>query len=320
MIRIVARTNRVGVDRDVRILADALGEVLAAPAFSFYRSIGPLHALFSRPDPEQTVLFLERITARWLRMAGRYVLIPNQERFPRRHVRLLRRMDHVLCKTRHAHEIFAALHPSVHHVGFTSIDRRLSEVAPDYDRFFHLAGSSGAKGTPALLELWRRHPGWPLLTVVKHAHTGVPRDVPANVRLITDYLPDDELRALQNACGVHLCPSTSEGWGHHIVEAMSCAAVTLVTDAPPMNELVNAERGVVVGYERMQPRKLGFDYFVAGAQLEAAITSLISRSAPEKRALGEAARRWFQANDRAFRVRLREIAPELLGPPRRTRR
>ncbi|MEX0892154.1 MAG: glycosyltransferase [Gemmatimonadota bacterium] len=311
-LRIVARTNRVGMDRDVRLLADALTALGRQPAFSHYRSINPLRRLYGRPRADETLLFLERVTARWLRSAGRYVLVPNQERYARRLVPLLARMEHILCKSRHAQEIFGALHPSVHYLGFTSVDRALPRADPDYGRFFHLAGGSNLKGTAELLDVWRRHPEWPTLTLVQHGRAAPAEQLPANVERVERYLADDELRALQNACGVHLCPSRSEGWGHYIVEAMSCAAVTLTTNAPPMNELVGPEHGVLVPYRHSEPRKLGYNFHVDPEALERAIADLITRPTAEKEALGRAARAWFEANDRAFRERLARLAAALL--------
>jgi hypothetical protein len=316
-LRIVARTNGVGIDRDVQLLTDAIAGWREAPAFSHSRSIGPLSGLLGRRDPAESIVFLERVAARWLRRAGTYFLVPNQERYPERLVPLLRRIDHVLCKSRHAQQIFAARHPSAHYLGFTSVDRGLAAgVAPDYGRFLHVAGGSSLKGTGTLLEVWARHPEWPRLTLVQHARLA-PRHVPPNVELITRYLPDAELRALQNACGVHLCPSRSEGWGHYIVEAMSCRAVVVATDAPPMHELVRPERGVLVPSTRSEPRRLGFNFFVDAGALERTVHSLIEMGDAEKAVLGAAARAWFEENDRGFALRLRQLVgrlrPELLG-------
>jgi glycosyltransferase involved in cell wall biosynthesis len=313
-LHIVARTNGVGIDRDVRLLLDGFAAWRERPRFSHYRSISPLRRFLGRRDPDECIVFVERITARWLRCAGRYVLIPNQERYPERLVPLLRHLDHVLCKSHHAVEVFAAHHPSVHYLGFTSVDRRLAGARPDYGRVLHLAGSSTLKGTSTLLEVWARNPEWPELTLVQHARNA-PRTVPANVRLITDYLPDAELQALQNACGIHLCPSRSEGWGHYIVEAMSCHAVTLTTSAPPMNELVQPDRGVLVPYHRSEPRKLGVNFFVDPDALERAIAGVIAMPEHDKARIGDAAREWFEANDRAFRERLRQLTETLLSDP-----
>lgn len=306
-VRIVARTNGFGVDRDVRIVADSLSVWRERPALSHYRSISPLRRFYGRRDVGETIVFMERVTARWLRCAGRYILIPNQERYARRLIPLLRHVDHVFCKSDHAREIFAALHPSVHFLGFTSVDRRLPDVGPDYGRFLHVAGGSSLKGTGLLLALWKRHPEWPVLTIVQRRPEGDRRSVPRNVEIIEGYLEDGELRQLQNRCGVHLCPSRSEGWGHYIVEAMSCGAVTVVTDAPPMNELVAADRGVPVPFHRSEPRKLGTSYFIDAGRLEATIEALIERSETEKSELGSTARQWFEKNDRAFHANLRSL-------------
>lgn len=310
MIRIVARTNRVGMDRDVRLLLDAFDQFTEQPAFSHYRSISPLRRFYGRRHEGELIVFLERITARWLRSAGRYWLIPNQERYATRLVPLLSRIEHILCKTRHARDVFATLHPSVHYIGFTSVDRLDASITPDYSRFFHLAGGSTLKGTETLIDAWSRHPEWPELTLVKHR--GEVPELPPNVRLVSEYLPDDALRALQNACGVHLCPSRSEGWGHSIVEGMSCRAVVMTTDAPPMNELVAADRGVLVPWRKSQPRKLGVSYHVDPVRLEEAVSGLIEQSVAGKAALGQAAREWFVHNDAAFRENLRAVVETLL--------
>jgi glycosyltransferase involved in cell wall biosynthesis len=310
-IRIVARTNGVGVDRDVRLLLDAFATWRDRPAFSHYRSINPLRRFYGRRNQDECIIFLERVTARWLRKAGQYLLIPNQERYPERLVPLLARIDHILCKSRHAVDIFAARHPSVHYLGFTSVDRALLGARPDYSRFLHLAGSSNLKGTSTLLEVWARHPEWPVLTLVQHSRDA-PRVVPPNVRLISNYMADAELQALQNACGIHLCPSRSEGWGHYIVEAMSCRAVTVSTDAPPMNELVNSSRGLLVPYDHSEPRKLGVNYYVSSGALERTIEQLLTVPVPDKERIGQAARAWFETNDREFRGRLRQLATTLL--------
>ncbi len=321
-LRIIARTNGVGIDRDVALLTEAFATFRDPPEFSRYRDISPLRRLAGRRRPG-CILFLERITARWLRQADRFLLIPNQERYPARLIGMLRHVDHILCKSEHARAIFARLHPSTHYIGFTSVDRQIAGVAPDYGRFLHLAGGSSLKGTEALVEVWSRHAEWPELTIVRHAkHPLGP--LPPNVRLIERYLPDEELRLLQNTCGIHVCPSLSEGWGHYIVEGMSCRAVVVATDGPPMNELVGPERGVLVPYERTKPRKLGINYHVDRDALEKAIQRLIDQPVEEKAGIGAAARAWFEDNDRAFRHRLRSVVsaimPELMTDPARPAR
>src|SRR6202035_3464945 len=93
----------------------------------------------------------------------------------------------------------------------------------------------------------------------------------ANLTVHRGFLGDEALRALQNAHRFHLCLSEAEGWGHYIAEAMSVAAVTFTCDAAPMNELIGAERGVLVGARLGEQHNLARIARFDEAALEAAI-------------------------------------------------
>lgn len=299
-VLIIGRKNGVGLEQDAALVAralEALGWSVKHHAPNDWR------ALLGWGAKADAVIHLERAFPLWRRKARTHVLIPNQERFPERQVGRLRHMDRVLCKSRHAEAVFSKLHPNVEYIGFTSPDRGAPEASPDYRRFFHLAGRSTLKGTETVLRLWARHPEWPGLTLVQHPDNA-PKQVPANVTLLDRHVAAAELKALQNACGIHLCPSLSEGWGHYIVEAMSCRAVTVTTDGPPMNELVRPDRGVLVAAARTEPRRLGMNFYVDEAALEQAIGRLIDLADAEKQRLGGEARRWFESNDAGFGGRL----------------
>jgi len=305
---ILGRINGAGLDRDAALLAGALqaaGVESRCPPWKDPRT------MFDTSLRSDIAIHLERAAPWWWKhKAPLHILIPNQERFPLRLLGKLKRIDQVWCKTRHAAIIFANHHPGVRYIGFTSEDRLLEDAAPDYGKFLHLAGRSTFKNTALVLELWQKHPEWPRLTLVQHPDNA-PDSVPANVDLISRRIPDDELRSLQNSHGIHLSPSISEGWGHYIAEAMSCRAVTVTTDAPPMNELVTAERGVLVPFQRSEARHLGRNFFVDPAALEAAVTAVIAMPAEEKQRIGGLAREWFRQNDGGFSAR---VAAAMAGP------
>jgi glycosyltransferase involved in cell wall biosynthesis len=299
---IIGRKNGVGLDQDAALV----GAALQADGWTVrHHAPTDWRALLTPRAKADAVIHLERFFPLWKWRGARHYLIPNQERFPERHVGRLKSVDHVLCKSRHAEEIFAQLHSSVRFIGFTSPDRLLPGAGPDYSRFFHLAGRSTLKGTEGLLQLWLKHPEWPVLTLVQHPDNA-PAIVPPNVRLISRHVSNDELQLLQNSCGVHLCPSLSEGWGHYIVEAMSCRAVTVTTDGPPMNELVGPGRGVLVAADRSEPRRLGRNFYVDTEALEKAVAGLIGASPAEKAAIGAAARHWFDHNNARFTAALQQ--------------
>jgi glycosyltransferase involved in cell wall biosynthesis len=303
---IVARSNNYGLTRDSRLLRQALQAAGKTCELALHRERGLLQRLLRTPRA-RTIIHVERVHPRWLGAGERHLLLPNQERFPRRHLGRLRKVHQVLAKTRHAQAIFADLGVPTTYLGFTSDDRNDGLIARDWQRCFHLAGGSTLKGTEDLLALWAAHPEWPELVLIQKAENAPP-SVPRNVSLISGYIDDDALRLLQNSCGIHLCPSRSEGWGHHLVEALSVGAVVLTTDAPPMNELVSAATGVLVPYAALQPRHLGTNFMIDRGALERALLELFAMSAADKAALGKRARQAYLTIAEGFAQRAAALA------------
>lgn len=257
-------------------------------------------------------IFLEEIFPEWVTHARLNVLVPNQEWCRPGTFKQLRAMDAVFSKTRYAENIFSRLLPGkVRFVGFSSLDRYDSSVHKDFACFFHCAGQSEQKGTATLLGVWQKRLDWPTLTVIsQREELGLGIDTP-NIRRL-NYLEDAELRRLQNSCGVHLCPSEAEGFGHYIVEAMGCGALVLTTDAPPMNELVSPERGLLVPFSGRKPQRLGFNFYVDELLLERAIDKIIEMQDSEKALAGARARAWFLAERTEFAERFSLAVEEIL--------
>jgi glycosyltransferase involved in cell wall biosynthesis len=307
--RIIGRTNGVGLDRDATLLREALQAAGAQTEFAHCRARSWWKLFFPSSPDRRFNIHLERIHARWLGSAQKNILIPNQERFPARQLPLLRKIDEVWCKTRHAEEIFKKLGCRTRFISFTSPDQKIQGAEPDFSKFFHLAGRSTEKGTPVILAAWERHPEWPTLTLLQHADNA-PKRVPPNVALITTRLSDDELKRLENEHGIHLCPSRCEGWGHYIAEGMSVGAVVVTTAAPPMNELVGPNRGILISFCDKSPRKLGVAFDVSVENIEAGMRKIFELTDPQKRELSQNARAWFEKNRAEFTARIKELVAE----------
>jgi glycosyltransferase involved in cell wall biosynthesis len=188
-------------------------------------------------------------------------------------------------------------------VGFTSVDRYDPQV-PRTRGFFHLAGRSGAKRTQLVLDAWAHHPEWPTLTVIQHPRVAGHRPAAANIVHRIDYVDDQELRRLQNENLFHLCPSETEGFGHYLMEALSAGAVTLTTDAEPMNELVTEARGLLIPFAKTLPQRLATRYLIDEVGLEAAVERALAMTDEELALRSQAARDFYLRNDAEFRQRL----------------
>lgn len=319
-LRLLTRDNGVGLSRDIRILADAF----AVAGVECQKSASPRDGRSGKlmqaglwgqrlvRGRVDTQIFIERIYRHCLPLARRNVLVPNPEWLLDKWLPLLPKFDLVLCKTRHAQQVFEAKGCRTSLIGFTSDDRHDPLVARQA-AFFHLAGSSAAKGTEALLTAWRHHPEWPLLTVVqsaRHARTAAPAN---NIKHLVGHLDDAHLRQLQNRHLFHICPSEAEGFGHHLVEGMSVGAVVLATDGEPMNEHVTVDRGLLITPGASARQGMGIRYEISPEAIEAAVARALALTEAERGALGAAARAYFLESRRKFYSSIAAVAESLAG-------
>ena len=318
-INLVAFENGVGNSRDIVLLSRALGELgcevtLTVPSkharrrrkLRLVRGVAGARLRFARhrekrgrPAAFDVAVMLEHAWPEQLHLARRNVIVPNPEFFDRHDRALLHSFDRVWAKTRNTLEIFARLGCATDLTGFDGEDRYLADVARE-PAFLHVAGRSRMKGTSRLVALWSRHPEWPTLTVVQSLPRASPAVAASNIDFQTRFLTDVELRQLQNRHQFHVCTSETEGWGHYIVEAESTGAIVLATDAPPMNELVTPERGILLRAAATGHQHLATTYQVGDAALEQAVEIALGADAAERRRLGAAARAWFWENKRGF--------------------
>lgn len=319
-INLIGWNNGVGLTTDLGLLGERLkqlGHVVHASRIrrgKLHKIFGPV-AVRARAAARRVTgaqlhqfdvnIFLEHVRAEFLPLARLNVLIPNPEWFDKVDEGLSASIQGVLAKTRHAEALFGKRLAATQFIGFTSRDRRDSDVARRR-AFFHLAGRSENKNTEPLLALWRRHPEWPTLTVVQNPRTAKTAAPVANIDHRVDYLDDADLRRLQNEHMFHLCPSQTEGFGHYLVEALSAGAVTITLDAPPMNELVAADHGLLVAAKPLGTQNLSTIYTFDDADMERAIAECIAMTDARIGELSRAARAFYERNDARFGERLGE--------------
>ena len=327
-INLVSWDNGGGLRTDVDVLAELLaacgcdvrfnGRSSKQPASATSRMADGVNvrvhhayaALTTRPAYDAN-LFLESIDSDFIPYGRVNCLIPNPEWFRDENRAHLTSMDWVLCKTRGAVDTFQRLTANARYLGFSSMDRRDPDTPWSENlSFLHAAGRSLWKGTATVVDVWRQHPEWPRLYVLRHPtmYGGEPAQTfePAtNIEFITERLDDLSWRRYQNSCLVHVCPSEAEGFGHLIGESMSCGAVVITTDGAPMNELITPERGVLVRAARSEPMALATRCFVDPVDLERQVGRVLAMSDDERRTLGERARLWYDTERERFAAAIR---------------
>jgi glycosyltransferase involved in cell wall biosynthesis len=304
-INILAVSNGVGITRDIEILTEI---------FKLHgHDVGANHIYRYVPDRTWDLnIFLERFKPDLFSSAKLNILIPNAEWFEPGWLPMLKYFHTVFTKTRFADDVFKEIGCKTEFISFTSQDRYLPDIKKDDFHYIHVAGKSVQKQTEIVIKTWENNPGFPQLTVVQDPKFFRPRTSRRNINFMCDRLSDDVLRVLQNNHAIHVCSSETEGFGHYIVEAMSCKSVVLVTNAPPMTELITPDRGMYIKYVNQEPMRLSYRFLISPESLEMAVTQTLISDDNVKREMGERARSFFLENDAFFRNRVVEAVANVL--------
>lgn len=302
-INILASKNGVGLQKDQEILTAVLTEAGHQVDQNDVHQKSLYYRLHAKKSYDINI-FCQHLNPFWLNAAETNWLIPNQELFAPTSIPHLKEFSLILCKTQYAASLFKKLGCRAIFTSFSSKDRWDPGTGKKEEAFFHLSGKSPFKGTEAVLNAWRENPDFPLLTIVENAWKK--REDPGlkNVRFIFEYQSEEQMTSIMNQNAFHLCPSQAEGFGHYIVEALSAKAVVLTTDAPPMNELVNSERGILCPYQTSTPYGIGKNFFVNPEELAKKVRQILNLTATEKKQLTENARSFYLQNDLFFRNQL----------------
>jgi len=94
---------------------------------------------------------------------------------------------------------------------------------------------------------------------------------------------------------------------------MSCEAIVISTDAPPMNEIVNHSFGIIVPYERQENRHLGVNFYVDSKALDLEVNRLFKLKEEDKIKYGKNARNWYKQNHKIFLNTFPDIIQKLLN-------
>lgn len=228
--------------------------------------------------------------------------------------------QNIICKTRQAYSILQNKYPSknVLYTGFSSLDKYIPSIQKKYRKYLHLAGKSPYKGTINVINAWKNHPEWPeLLLICRTDKYGIgslseedKKTIDSkNISIIDKYLSENDLTKIMNECGIHICPSEHEGFGHYINEAKGVKSVVLYSDAPSMNEFfIDIKCGIPIKtyynglYKNVCPQ---YKTFVM--DIEEAVEESLFMSEKELEEMGQEARHDFLNNDMKFKVTINTL-------------
>jgi glycosyltransferase involved in cell wall biosynthesis len=328
---IIVHHDTIGLAHDARVLAAALNHAFSDPIIRYLVIPGQLVEDYSRVleiskeisdlTPFHFMFLLEHAHSNpplfYKSFAHKVIYVPNIEWMNGLDEGVIAsgRIDMVMLKNKFSFEIFSQLPltkmvKQVERVGWTSED--VSDInfdlqEKDFNQFFHLRGISVQKQTEIVMEAWANHPEFPLLTIVLRFFGGfeLPRPLryANNVCVYIQEMPSVKLRRLQNAIGIHLCPSRREGFGHSLNEARATSSVLVTTDGPPMNELVtHGENGflVPVNPDQVSSVRRSLQFNITSDRLAEQIDNLLSMPYSRRKEMGRLSRQKFLSERDGF--------------------
>jgi len=292
---LISNDNGVGLSTDMSLLEGVLTE-----AGYSVRRVHWRQPTMPRCD---VAIFLEMFNPNLARYAKKKIGIFNLEWFPAVWRPHLKNFDQLWAKSKEAQSVFSRFgHPS-HLTGFMTQDLYDPDV-PRTDTCLHLRGKSSLKGTEMVLEAWNAFDDLPPLTII----SSEPLKVPAGVRVLPRIGQDELVREL-NTHRIHVCPSKSEGWGHYITEGMSTGAVVITTDASPMSDHVQPDRGFLLPVRGTMPRHMAHEYHISPVDLANTVRDAMSMHPAHRLGVSRAARQYILDSNESFRT----MAHDLLG-------
>jgi glycosyltransferase involved in cell wall biosynthesis len=307
-ICIVSKTNGHGLAKDIKILLGSIPSHYEVSVRS-HKEIRLIEC-FQR-NKYDLAIDLEVPHLKSPYIARNHIVIPNQEIMQLKHLRMLSRNSIIWAKTKHAAKIFKSRGLQVRYLGFKSEDLTDVKFSRKWNSILHVAGKSPNRGTSFIIELWRMRQDYPKIQIVQNSREKIPNLTP-NIEVINEYLSDDDIRQLRNTCGIQICPSQVEGWGHNIVEGMGVGAVVVTLNAPPMNEHITNDRGYLITSTINHQHGLDESSVPDMGGFEDIMDQIFSTDEKILSEKGSLARNFFLHQNKKFDIRLRELLSEFV--------
>jgi hypothetical protein len=194
-------------------------------------------------------IFLETVNPSLFSYARKNIWIPNIEWTYRNWQPYLNMMDEIWVKTREAEDVLKTVTTTpIKYIGWTSIDKVWDiDGKKNYSKAFVPVGKNIYRHPRPIFQAYMRilaenssmYTKLPILNVVyspDHHDVSVPPEIADKVILKGEVLKETEYDELLKECGLCICLSLTEGFGHAINEAMSVGSNLILSSIRPFTE------------------------------------------------------------------------------------
>jgi hypothetical protein len=241
--------NQTGLSQDVDLIQGIFTIVDSNNTFN------RVHHSYPECPEADINIFFEVLNPSLFTYAGVNIWIPNPEWTYKSWKPYFSQLDQIWCKTDHAVELFKPFNPNTTFIGWSSIAKGIAPIK-NYSKAIVLAGknlfrhpqiiinSYAALSTEALSKLPELH----VIYDSTRMNVVLPTNISHKITLYPNTLKQKDYDNILSDCGLAICISSAEGFGHAINEAASSGCVLMMTDIPAFTEF--GYEGIVVPVDK----------------------------------------------------------------------
>jgi glycosyltransferase involved in cell wall biosynthesis len=249
-----------GVSQDVQILHGLIAHV-------FGDDVQVRHIPHFYPQSPQAEInfFIEVINPSLFQYAAKNIWIPNPEWTYKTWLPYAHMVDEIWVKTHEAEKLFwqeDIKAPKVRYIGWTSIDK-VQPSKKNYRKAIVPVGKNIWRNPKPIVQAYLKiqktipsmYPGLPELHIVHEPSAvpvpPIPESLEGKIKLHSEVLKEKDYDDLLQECGLCICMSAAEGFGHAVNEAMSAGCALILSPIDAFRELT--EHALWVSNSKVTP-------------------------------------------------------------------
>lgn len=280
---------------------------------------------YSMPECSEAEIniFIEVVNPTLFSYAAKNIWIPNHECTYKTWIPYLHMMNEIWVKTHEAERIFSQLTSTyVRYIGWTSLNKEFRSrknyhhaIVPIGKNIHREAGSIFVayemirQSDPAIYN------NLPFLNIVSRLKIEVPTGIINKVNVFEN-LPDKDYDELLSVCGVCICLSRVEGFGHAVNEAMASGCNMIVSSIPPFLEDIVGETNLGADFVDIDStiendKCLGTFAISSIESLHRILLNFCDTPFAERKQGSDFVRKVYEANHESWMKRMKDIIPKV---------
>jgi hypothetical protein len=312
-----------GVSQDTRVLHGMIAHVLGKET-----EIRHVPHYYPQCPQADVNVFIEVITPSLLTYAGKNIWIPNHEWTQKTWEPYAKMVDEIWVKTREGEKIFKNTWglENVRYIGWTSIDKVQPEKKNYYKAIVPVGKNMWRNPKPiiqAYMRVFQQDPSGfrnlPELHIVYAPEyvriPPIPEYLDAKIKLHSELMKEADYDSLLQECGLCICMSAAEGFGHAINEAMSAGCVMMLSPIDAFRELTDNAIWVSNSKVTPHPQCLGNLEDVDVTSLVEALHMYNSTHLVWRQSMGNFCRSEYEQRHTEFVKRMEEVLADWKDMP-----